>query len=305
MLTITHTPADGTLIAGTARGDGTNETLKACGWRWSRTLGAWYVPRSRDTAPPMVVIERTAQQLRAAGHDVTVDVDASRRPAAEVEADLITRQEQRTEHLATRAGRLAAAADTADQKATQLGRRVPFGQPVLIGHHSEGRMRRHYDQVDRAQHTAVDLGRAADAAAAAADTAAHTTGARYNPVTVANRIDKLKAEVRTTTRAQARATSEDYRTALTTRLTELTDQLEYWQNVRAEQITDGTTIEYGPDTVRPGDRVKVRGTWYEVIRTNRKTVTVPSGYSWTNTTPYRQIQEHRPAAVDTNSAATA
>ena len=48
MLTITHTAAEGTLIEGTSRADGTNHILKACGWRWSRNLGAWYVPASRD-----------------------------------------------------------------------------------------------------------------------------------------------------------------------------------------------------------------------------------------------------------------
>jgi hypothetical protein len=33
MLTITHTHAEGTLIDGTSRGDGTAEVLKANGWR--------------------------------------------------------------------------------------------------------------------------------------------------------------------------------------------------------------------------------------------------------------------------------
>ena len=52
MTAITHTPAGGTILEGTTKGDGTNHILKTCGpWRWSRNLGAWYIPRSRDTAP--------------------------------------------------------------------------------------------------------------------------------------------------------------------------------------------------------------------------------------------------------------
>jgi len=42
--------------------------------------------------------------------------------------------------------------------------------------------------------------------------------------------------------------------------------------------------------------VKIRGTWYQVTRANRKTVTVPSTLgSWTNTSPNDEIQDHKPA----------
>jgi len=51
-LTITHTHADGTLIDGTTKGDGTAGILKARGWRWWRDRGTWYVPRSRDRGCP-------------------------------------------------------------------------------------------------------------------------------------------------------------------------------------------------------------------------------------------------------------
>lgn len=50
-LFLTHTPADGTVVTGTARGDGTGVVLKAQGWRWSRVLGAWYLPNNRHQAP--------------------------------------------------------------------------------------------------------------------------------------------------------------------------------------------------------------------------------------------------------------
>ena len=45
MIAITHTPADGTILEGTTRGDGTNHLLKPLTWRWSTNLGAWYLPR--------------------------------------------------------------------------------------------------------------------------------------------------------------------------------------------------------------------------------------------------------------------
>ena len=65
-LTITHAPSEGTLIDGTSRGDGTADILRTNGWRWSRTLGSWYLPHSRDRAPKTQTITRTAEQSSCA-----------------------------------------------------------------------------------------------------------------------------------------------------------------------------------------------------------------------------------------------
>lgn len=310
MLTITHTQPEGTLIEGTSRGDGTAEILKGCGWRWSRNLGSWYVPQSRDKAAKTWTIDNTNTRLQAAGHNVTVTIDDTHRTTAEVEADKIDRQADRVDALEAKADRRQQTADAIDTRAHQLAQRVPFGQPILVGHHSENRMRRHYEQLDRTARAAADAQRDADQVTARADAAAHTTGARYSPVTVANRIDKLGAEIRDAQRHRDGYTRHpgspyvevqppaegDYRDQLGDRIERLTDQLTYWQQIREQQITDGLVTHYGPETVHKGDHVKIRGTWYQVTRANRKTVTVPSTLgSWTDTSPYHEIQDHLPA----------
>lgn len=315
MLFITHDRSGGTLIGGTSRGDGTNLALKACGWRWSGQLGSWYLPRSRDCAANIAVIDHTVRALAAAGLQVTVTIHDDARPTSAIEADRIERQAERADRLATSAAKLAADAADADRAAHEIADRVPLGQPVLIGHHSESRMRRHYDTVHNAQRRAVDLGDRADDAATAAAAASITTGGRYNPVTVAARIERLEADVRATDRAldgytrtyhvdrdgtrhdeNFPAASGEHRGQLTTRRAELADQLTYWQQIHAEQLADSTAAAYRPDTITKGDAVRIRGTWYEVVRVNRKTVTVPSTLgSWTDTSPYREIQDHRPA----------
>lgn len=316
MLTITHTHTDGTLIDGTSRGDGTNHALKANGWRWSRNLSAWYVPQSRDRAARADLIERTAAALRETGHQVETTIDDTARATADVEADRIQRQQDRADALTAKAARVAATAENAHDHAHEIAGRVPFGQPILIGHHSQGRMTRHYQRVENAQRQAVELHRQADDVAAAATAAAHTTRARYNPVTVGNRIEKIEAEIRDTRRtldgySRTHHVAADgtrhgdtfppatgaHRDRLTAHLDELTEQLAHWQQVRADQIAAGTATNYGPDTIAKGDQVKIRGTWYQVIRANKKTVTVPSTLgSWTDTSPYREIQEHRTAS---------
>lgn len=112
-LTITHSHAEGTLIDGTSRGDGSNEILKVQRWRWSRNLGSWYVPQSRDRRAKLAQIEATAVALRAAGFEVDLVIDDSYRPAAVVESDKITRQESRAEALDAKAHRKADAAESA------------------------------------------------------------------------------------------------------------------------------------------------------------------------------------------------
>ncbi len=69
-ITISHTAADGTLVEGTSKGDGTNTILKANGFRWFRTLGLWGIAASRDRQPNEYKINRAADALRAAGHTV-------------------------------------------------------------------------------------------------------------------------------------------------------------------------------------------------------------------------------------------
>lgn len=311
MLSITHTAAEGTLIEGTSRGDGTAEVLKASGWRWSRTLGSWYVPQSRDRDAKTWIIHSTADRLRAAGYDVEVDIDNTSRPTDQVEADRIERQEQRVDALNAKADRLAGRAAAADVALNAMPR-YPLGQPILIGHHSEGRMRRDLARLDRAMRTAIDATSTAVEAAARADSAAATTRDRYNPLTVGNRIETLEADIRrlkrerdghtrtlftrpdgTTDIDTFPAATGPYRDQIQRRIDTLGDQVVYWRNVLKEAVKAGEVTLYDSTTVAAGDEVQVHGTWHVVVRANKRTVTLPTGYSWTQTVPYRHIRGHR------------
>ena len=317
MITITHTPADGTILEGTTRGDGTNHLLKPRSWRWSTNLGAWYLPRSRDTAPRTTVITDTAHTLRAAGHDVIVAINAGHRAPEDVEADRAARQHDRAAALAEKADRHTTAALAAHAKARELSEQIPFGQPILVGHHSENRMRRHANRIHQAMDTAVTAAEHAADTQRRAQVAATGTDARYHPVTVANRITRLTADRNRITRdmdghtrtiavlpggtrhtdTTAPATGT-HRDRLTTRLAEITDQLTYWEGVRDQQITTGAAPGHSPATINAGDTVRIRGRWHQVIRANKKTVTVPSTLGpWTDTAPYHEITDHRPAGT--------
>jgi hypothetical protein len=313
MLTITHTREDGTLIDGTERGDGTNVVLKANGWRFSRQLGGWYVPQSRDRAAKAWKINATADALREAGYPVEVTIDDTARPAAVVEADKIARQADRVEALAAKADRKGAAADAAYARhEAAVDRLPPGGEPIKVGHHSEGRHRRDLGRAWSSMGTAVEASREAEAAQAAAATAAVTTGARYNPVTVGNRIDKLRADIRKMER-QLTGPVYDYeageyrhateaeqarrRARLDPQIAEARDSLNFWEQVRAQQIADGVASDYGRHNVAKGDQVKIRGRWLTVARVNAKTVSVQTEHGWTDRAPWHEVSDHRPATT--------
>lgn len=320
-LTITHSATAGTLIEGTTRGDGAGQVLRQAGWRWSRSLGSWFVPRSRDRRPDRSLIDRTARALAAAGFTVHTDLDNELRSTAEVEADRTRRQQDRADRLAQRAVRAQEVADRADARADDLTGRVPLGQPILVGHQSEPAMRRHVARLHSATERAVTAQADADQARARAVAAAAAHGARHNPETVANRIKdltarqhqirrRLEGSTRTvavlpdgsrhteTSPAATGAARED----LTSQLAQVTDQLTYWQQVRADQIRAGTTGDYGPHSVNVDDLVQLRGQWYRVRRTNRKTFRVHIEPGMNSTAAYHQIQDHRPAPANTEPA---
>ncbi len=314
MLTITHTHEAGTLIDGTAKGDGTAAVLKATGWRWGRSIGAWFVPHSRDRLPKLHTIKHTAAALREAGYEVTEEVEMTTRSAAEVEADKAERHAERADALAIKAQRKAGAAQAAEQTHRRhMDALPPGGEPIKIGHHSENR---HGNAIKRAH---ASLGRTVEAhneantAASRAKTASNTTNARHNPVTVANRIEKIGAELRGTEReldghtrdrgtpyAQtvAPATS-DRREYLSAMRDEQADALAYWQNVRASQVQNGEATNYSRETVTKGDAVKIRGHWHRVSRASPKTVSVEvllraeTGYTVTQRSPWAEVQDHR------------
>lgn len=322
-LTITHSPAEGTLIDGTTRGDGSAEVLKTHGWRWSRNLGSWYVQRSRDAAPKMHVINRTAEALRAAGFTVETEIDASYRTAAEVEADKIARQQDRVDALedkAARKGSAAEAAWAADQAAHDS---LPDGgEPIKVGHHSEHRHRRAVEKSWSTLGKAVQAEHAAASARGRADAAASTTSSRYAPNAVARRIEKLRTELRGWERSRDGSTrtlfvhpvtgekhtethdaaTGSHRERVLVEIDRVADEIAYWEGVRAHQVESGTAAVYAREVIVKGDRISYRrGEWHEVVRVNAKSVTIPSivGGSWTDRVPYTDVRGLRDADGNT------
>ncbi|WP_406690350.1 DUF3560 domain-containing protein [Saccharopolyspora sp. ID03-671] len=323
-LTIRHDYEGGTTIEGTAKNSPAHHAIKATrSWVWSRYAGAWLLRSSRHRRPKYADIDLIEQVLTDLGYTVTRDIDETMPTVAEQEADRAERMDDRSNRLAERSEKQAGAAAATREKADAVFRNIPFGQPMLVGHHSYNADRNRREQAANNLTKSMKQGEYADELARRSDTAAAHMGARHNPVTVGNRIEKLEADRRAVQRQlDGEGAIESYtdehgnprerrvnrppegeaRERLTTKATDLDDTLAYWRRIYAELQAEGKASTAGPDTVAKGDWVLIRGDWYRARRVNKKTVSVPSHLvnapeqgrrESTNTAPWHEVREHR------------
>lgn len=287
-ITLTHTPAEGTLADGTSRGDTAGAVLKANRFRYSRNLGLWYLPHSRDKSANTWLIETTTAALREAGHSVEtiIDNDATR-SFAEAETERTERAEDRAERFAGYADNASARSDARSRAGHQMLDAIPTGQPVLVGHHSEKR--------DRAyRNRAFDN---LEASFREADKAEYWTGRsnaastyqqrRENVGTTLRRIQKLEADERfwantlaTGHNSSGWTTDTPEKVAeINRRLAAVREQLEHWRAHIAAAEQTGVKIWSKAD-FQKGDFARIGNHWNEIIRVNAKTLTIPYVNNW-------------------------
>lgn len=192
-ITITHTPENGTIVTGDPRPH--QQALKDAGFRYSRNVG-WYIRGSRDQRPQTRRINQAAEGLRTAGFEVTVDIEDELRPMAEREAARSERIDARQDALDAKADRKGSEAGALLGRASEMADMIPFGQPILVGHHSERRHRNHLDKIDNTMRRGVEAHREAERTADRADGSRANQRHRESGPATKRRIDKLETELR-------------------------------------------------------------------------------------------------------------
>jgi Domain of unknown function (DUF3560) len=296
MITITHTHEGGTLIEGSAEGDGVYEVLKGLGtsWRYFPSLRQIGLGQSRDKAAQTWKINAAAEALKAAGHEVTVEVDdTQRRDVATIEADRAERAEARTERLGERAERTSSTANADYARARQMGEAIPFGQPMMPDHHSYGRDRRYRDRMGKTYDRAFTGMAEAERLAGRAEAAEANQSHRESVPATLRRIAKLEAEERSvkldiTGHVEwVQGDGEEwvqklvkpgprYLARLEVRADDLAEQIAYWREHVARAEAAGVKVWSKADFARD-DFALSRGTWYQVQRVNAKSLTVMWG----------------------------
>lgn len=320
-LSITHTPAEGTLVHGTDKGDGTAAILKAPPQRfhWSRRSELWYIPQSRDKMyVQQYRIDAARRALEDAGHTVTVDISYDdTRDVAERETDKAARAERRAEHHAEAAGNAAGRAEQRFATYRVMADSIPLGQPILIGHHSETRDRNYRARMHNHHDKGVEELGKADYHRHRAEAAEVGQSYRHNPRTIMRRIDKYEADRRRVQRTldgrpdQRKLADGSYewylnkpdgefRARLETQAADLDEQIAYWQ-AELDAAKAAGFRQFGPDNVSKGDYVRSAHGWHQVLRVNKKTVTVPhplerlAAAGRTDTLPWDKVLDVRRA----------
>ena len=238
----------GAILYGSCRDDAA--AIKAVGgWKWSRSLNAWYLPRSwRDET----VERKVAATVEALG--CTVEVEA-----VETGEDRLARLADNAE---TRAERLTAKSEATRDKAMEryakakaLSDVIPFGQPVIAGHHSQRRHLRDLAKIRNGIGAAVEGLSEADRLADAARSAEQTGERLADPVRRMARLVAIDREL------SGPMTSERRRERLEAEWEALDAQLD-------------SVVFASPDVVRKGDIVRWHSGRAAVVRVNKTSVSV-------------------------------
>ncbi|MFF0629758.1 DUF3560 domain-containing protein [Streptomyces sp. NPDC004296] len=274
-LLLSHVHADGTILRGSVKGDGVWDLLKElqCGWSWSRKVDFLFITHSRDDIADRWKIRRTAEALRAAGWTVGVTVDNhTKRPVAEREAEKYERAEERAEKFDEWASNASARADSAWKAGHRIADGIPFGQPILVGHHSERRARRDAERIDSAMRQSIAENKKATHHAERAAAAGAYQAYRTNPARTLRRIETLQTELRRVCAAfnapwcsLAEAPTAERRDDMTVHCDDLIETIEYWRRVIAGAEADGFKV-WGPDDFTKGDFALHSGSWYQIGR---------------------------------------
>lgn len=310
MITLSHSDEQGTMADGTRKGDGSAELLKAAGFRWSSV--GWIIRNSRWHRL-RVDLTALADRLRDAGFEVEVQVDETRAPAAVRAAALDEASDRRAERLDDRAGRLDRESDRLHDQARDMAAHIPFGQPILVGHHSERGDRRYRgriaDTFDRSAATHRDARLAAGGAEAARANKQH----RHDAGTIQRRIQRNEAEVRRIDRTLERIPAlierypgqqhEQWRQRLIADRAGLSDQIEHDRAELAELQDAGVKIwsqaDFPAGTVW---EVRHGGRWDRVVRANKTTLTLDwtpiFGVQHTGKLSYSKVEDARAVASE-------
>ncbi|MFE2991421.1 hypothetical protein [Streptomyces sp. NPDC059262] len=122
---------------------------------------------------------------------------------------------------------------------------------------------------------------------------------KERPDVTARRVAKLETELRALDRKIAGLNvndpdgSEDQRQQYESEHAVLVERINGDKAVLQQAAEDGRFGQYTKANVHKDDQVKIRGQWRQVVCASTKSVSVATGYSWTDRYGYEEIRDQR------------
>jgi hypothetical protein len=177
-LTATYSPEDNKLrlYAVSRLDEAVYQTIREAGFRWAPKQDLFVAPAWNP--------------LRA---DILTALCGS---IGDEDKSLEARQDERAERFEEYQGKRLADADRAHDAVKELTENIPFGQPILVGHHSEKRARKDAERIERGMEKAVKMWETSEYWKWRAAGVLRHAKYKDRPEVRARRIKKLEAEGR-------------------------------------------------------------------------------------------------------------
>jgi protein-L-isoaspartate O-methyltransferase len=157
----------------------------------ARKLGFIWAPNQQLFVAPMWTPEREDFLI-----DLCGDIE-------DEDTSLVDRAEQRSERFETYRGNRARDSEKAVAHVKSIADYIPFGQPILVGHHSERRARKDAERIGNGMAKAVKMWQQSEYWQCRAEGAIRHAKYKELPRVRANRIKKIEAEQRKTQKSIA------------------------------------------------------------------------------------------------------
>lgn len=167
---------------------------------------------------------------------------------------------------------------------------IPMGQPILLGHHSEARHRRDLAKSSAAMNQSVAASQYAKHLEERADGSRRQIENRQTIEYMGNRLDEAQTQLRA---AEKRLKASPDNPHCQLDKTDAEAAIAHW--TAAINAAGGMLSK---EVISKGDWVYFISTWYKVIRTNKKSVTITGWLYETGEyiVPYHKLKSHKTAA---------
>jgi uncharacterized protein DUF3560 len=216
------------------------------------------------------------------------------------DTSLIERAEERADRFDDYAHKRGAESDAEHRKVERICDAIPFGQPILVGHHSERHARRDQERIHNGMAKAISLWKTSEHWKARAASAIRHAEYKERPAVRYRRIKGLEADLRKFQRDLASSDADGSWRERTARwVTHTENRLAYERAMLGE--VGGIAATACKWDLQVGGRIAYRFGTAVIVRVNRKdgavtSVSVPSGYSWTTKVSVEDIRDYTPPA---------